>query len=348
MARKSHFDFYLELLNRCLLAWEALRLNPKYREEYKEHQSYIEWAKKHYGPDFFNDTSSKKELLYRFSQRWGLSVDDVLRCNPTDNTQIPLTINFRTCKKKCVKPDINLPWGFTLECTANKPKASTCFRQYRQAILALPFTSRLNNVYVYPGDPMPGRKQHREVLSFIKREQAASRILLWVRGDTLREIAEWQILAHISRVKARNTNRRSEGKAAATVIPDGGYLIFSISQSAAASKIISSVKKNLKRAIRAYPFSQAFNIMKALEAYELRIHKKYPVWKIVQKRYKKVGLAEHREIGTSGGVSFYGRRITGQIARARRLIEKNLIPPPQLTRPTMKQELSADTSSKRT
>jgi len=341
MARKSHFDFYLELLNRCLLAWEVLRLNPEFRSDYKKYKPYIDWIRLHYTDAMTQGVTPEKEWVLKFTNKWGLSFEDVLRWDPhKESPGITLSTEFPACKARCIRFEPNSIWGFSMRCKKARiirHDPLTCFAAYNNSIAILPFANRLNSTYVYrDSHPLIGIKQTGSVQKFIKTEGRAKRLLLWVRSDALREVALLQILEQIRKAKLQNPYHKSQGRTAVKIKPDNGYVVFSISLHTPPQKTISAIKKRLKETLPSYPFSQVANSSEALSIYEERIYNKVPLGKLVGKIFGPAKASKHKSEVEIGSSSTYGRALTDRIARAKKLIQENRIPPPQLTRPSSK------------
>jgi len=341
MARKSHFDFYLELLNRCLLAWEAIRLNPKFRADYEKHKQHIDWLRIHYIEAMSQGITPEMEWVRKFSDKWNLSLDDVIRWNPLNkSTYLEPITEFSLCKRKCIQFNQDARWGFTVCCKSKKPNkhnATPCFASYQQSITSLPLASRLNGIYVYrDSHPLTGINQTSTVKDFIRTESRKNRLLLWVRSDALREVAQLQILEQVRKAKQRSPRQRSEGRLLIKSKADNGYIVLSIALHAPSHKILSAARKALRTAVPTYPFSQIANLWESLQIYDEHINKEVPIGRMIENKYGPRKARYHKSQVSVGDSSTYGRYFTDRINRAKRLIKDNTIPPPQLARPTAK------------
>ena len=314
MARKSHFDTYLEYLNRCVLQWEALRLNPEYRRDWEENKEYLK------SPEAKVPNSNVQCWLNKIAVKWGIP----RLINPYVETTEPQFV-FTGISDKCIQSDGSGRWGFSMRCDELKCKThEACFGVYLKNITKNPFILSWNRQWVYQNNPieiiMPSSQA---ILSYVKREKAHRRIVLWIIPQGVRERIQHEIFYLFPAPNSKSQRVHPKTKSPVKFRRWGGFLLISLPLGLANNSLRMQVKRILSEKIKSYEPRQMRNMWEALKAYETKESSGQSFSLIAKHTFPNVSvITEHRERLKEHEKSPFVRRVIYKYSSARHIIEE--------------------------
>lgn len=322
MPKKSHFDVYLEYLQRSILAWEALRLNPEYRKDWEDNKKLLA------SPKAATPNSPAMCWLKKIARsKWG--IPELL--DPYTSQEFQDT-SFLHCRKHCIKTSTDNPWNFSLTCTStDKKKKEPCFHAYLTAHLRNPFLSHWNHAWVFPDNPFVAITPASAALGdYLKKETASGHIVLWIRPEGVRERVQHDVFRHIASAKAKLANPPRKAKPIVKFKHWKGFLLLSIPLGAPDNLMRNQVKMILAAQVPYWNQRQIANTWGALKVYEARNYKGESLPSQARRRYgnEQVKVKDAHGNVYSRLKSFLIRKLHRQYAFSKQIIKTPKFVPP--------------------
>jgi len=316
MARKSHFDTDLEYANRCILAWEALRLNSDYRKDWDANKILIKRPAAH------KIQTKTHQQLYKAASKWGIRwlVDPV-------NTPVtpPNVDGFRHCQRKCGVSFSDPGWFYNKKCV-DKKNAGQCFRDFYNVLSKNPFISRWNTAWVTIGNPLPPDSPLlKRYGKFTIQEETKGRLVLWIRKGGIRNIIQDHVIEYYKakRKKLKKQFKKTEKEIA--VLAGGDFIILSIPPSLSIDQLRRKVSGILDKHIVTISLTQIKDMWTDLKIFEKRKYLGKTIDELLKEYYPRT-----IDFSRRGGDSFYRPKIWFRYGFAKNnlLNPDRFVPPP--------------------
>lgn len=217
MARRSKIDLHWDPMERGLLAWEAVRLNGEYRQDWQSNQAYLDWLKRYPEPwqrEMIKGGTYVYAWIGKIAQKWNFSCRDRL---PSPDLELPYRERhcFAMCFDSCCK-DEDQP----VNCRNPKTgEIENCLLRYRYLIRQCPFdltdwggvSRRWPGELLFSQRPeMAKRWDASKVGKFDNQaRQAPDNLVLWANRSVSRQSLKEHILFYLGFEKSQ---REKAGK----------------------------------------------------------------------------------------------------------------------------------------
>lgn len=301
MARQSYQDLLWTQLELCLLAWEAVRLDPDYRKDWEDNKTLVDSLKS--GPQYPRNDPPALHLR-RLGSKWRFSPGRILEDPGRAIPFIPQS-RFHKCTKRCfllaLKPSSRCP----VDCLPR-------YLAYLDRYCPFSYAQSIAVLLACPYEPaiITGERFSRAAMAaykFDQRERAKPhRLVLWCKREFWRKGLAAQIiyylnkhLAETAKAGARDPRRvRRRNLVAAHWTPES--LILSIDLLGSKRRIWREIDKALARLPRR-PFDDILPAVKrGLEYYRMKHIEKKTLEQICISKLGKGVWARHRFLRKTG------------------------------------------------